>query len=169
MVLWILAALVLAPASYAQVAGPGPAPERPAPEQPLPFSHRLHVTVNKLQCKYCHTMPEPGDFATLPKTQICMGCHSAVKKESPHIRKLTEAHTAGERIRWLPVYRVPDWVFFSHKIHTAVEGVTCETCHGPVGTRDALRREKDISMGACMECHRQNKASNDCKFCHDQR
>jgi hypothetical protein len=142
--------------------------ERPAPTQPLPFSHKTHVA-NGLKCAQCHPIPEPGDFATLPKTDLCMSCHSAVKQDSPHIRKLAAAHAAKERIKWEPVYRIPTWVSFSHRIHTAVEGVTCETCHGPVAQRDVLRREKDISMAACMDCHRQKKASNDCLLCHDQR
>ncbi|MEZ5354741.1 MAG: cytochrome c3 family protein [Bryobacteraceae bacterium] len=162
----LFAAAALAVCCFAQNEAPA---ERPAPQQPLPFSHKQHVSVNGFKCAQCHPMPEPGEFATLPATSVCMGCHTAVKTDSPHIKRLTAAHNAGERIRWAAVYRIPDWVMFSHKIHTAVEGVTCETCHGPVKDRVVMRREKDISMGACMDCHRQNKASNDCRFCHDQR
>jgi hypothetical protein len=67
------------------------------------------------------------------------------------------------------VYRIADWVSFNHKKHLSVEGVTCESCHGMVAERDALAREKDISMAACMDCHRATKASNDCLLCHDHR
>ncbi|MBK9167222.1 MAG: cytochrome c3 family protein [Bryobacterales bacterium] len=141
---------------------------RAAPEQPLPFSHKQHSEVG-LKCAQCHPIPEPGDFATLPKTEICMACHKAVKKDSPHILKLAAWHEQGERIRWAPVYRIPDWVSFSHQRHTAVKDVTCGSCHGPVATRDVLQREKNLSMAACMSCHRATGASNDCVLCHDQR
>lgn len=141
---------------------------RAAPEQPIPFSHKLHASKG-LACKQCHPVPGPGDFATIPKTAFCMGCHSAVKTGSPHIAKLAQFHAENKRVPWVPVYRVPDWVSFNHKKHIGAEGVTCQTCHGPVQEREALRRERDVSMGACMDCHRAKGASNECLLCHDQR
>jgi hypothetical protein len=141
---------------------------RPAPEQPVPFSHKLH-TSKGLTCKQCHPIPEPGDFATIPKPAFCLGCHATVKKESPHIAKIAAAHAGNKRLPWAPVYRVPDWVSFSHKRHVSAEGVTCQTCHGPVQERDVLRREREISMSACMDCHRAKSVSNECLLCHDQR
>jgi len=161
--LWVLSYFLLAAQQL-----PEPKYMRPAPEQPIPFSHKLHIS-NGLDCKQCHPIPDPGDFATIPKTAVCMGCHSSVKKESQHIQKLAAFHAESKRVPWAPVYRIPDYVSFSHKKHTAVPGVTCESCHGPVQTRDVLRRERDISMAACMDCHRATKASNDCLLCHDQR
>jgi len=160
--------LILSLSLAAQTPAPNPQ-ERPAPEQPLPFSHKHHAGTLKLACKNCHAMPEPGDFATLPPTGTCMGCHTSVKTDSPHIVKLAAAHAAKQKIAWARVYRIPDYVGFSHKIHNAVEGVTCETCHGPVVERAVLRREKEINMSACMDCHRRHNASNHCQFCHDQR
>jgi hypothetical protein len=90
-----------------------------------------------------------------------MACHVAVKKESAHIAKLAKFHREGTAVPWARVYQVPAYVAFSHKTHIGVEGVTCQTCHGPVEQRDELRREKDISMAGCMECHRAKEASND--------
>jgi hypothetical protein len=98
-----------------------------------------------------------------------MGCHASIKKDSPLIQKLAAFHTEGKRVPWAPVYRIPDYVFFSHKTHLAVGGVTCENCHGPVQTRDVMRRERDISMAACMDCHRATNASNHCLLCHEQK
>jgi len=141
---------------------------RPAPEQPLPFSHKTHAGVG-VACKQCHPMPDPGDFATIARPPVCMTCHANVKTDSPHIKKLAEFHAAGKRLPWAPVYRIPDWVSFSHKKHTAVEGITCASCHGPVAERAVLQREKDLSMAACMDCHNAKKASNHCLFCHEQR
>lgn len=158
---------LLAAALTAQV--PSPKYERPAPEQPLPFSHKTHATKAGLACKQCHPMPDPGDFATFPATSLCMNCHRAIKTDSPHIAKLAAHHSEGKKLPWVRVYRIPDYVFFNHQRHNAVDGVTCETCHGPVATRDMLRREKDLGMQACMECHRANNAKNECTFCHEQR
>lgn len=148
---------------------PSPRVPRQPVEQPLPFSHRTHIGTAGLACKQCHAMPEPGDFATTPATAVCMSCHQTVKKESPHIGKLAALHKEGKRPAWKPVYRIPDWVSFNHKKHLAAQGVSCETCHGAVALRDVLAREKDISMQACMECHRAKGASNECVVCHDPR
>ncbi len=137
------------------------------PPQPLPYSHRAHLALG-LECKQCHAMPDPGEFATLPETENCMVCHAAVKKESPHIEKLAAFHEAGKKVPWRRVYRIPDYVYFSHKEHVA-KGATCEACHGPVRERDVLRKEKDITMAGCMECHRAAQASLACNYCHATR
>ena len=164
---WLLSTVVAAVSLYGQQP-PEPKSPRAPPVQPLPFSHKLH-TSQGLACKQCHPIPEPGDFATIAKTSFCMGCHASVKKDSPHIAKLAAFHAGNKRVPWAPVYRVPDWVSFSHKRHLSAEGVSCETCHGPVREREALHRERDTSMSACMDCHRAKGASNECLLCHDQR
>jgi hypothetical protein len=140
----------------------------PAPEQPLPFSHSKHIS-NGLECRQCHPMKDPGDFAEIVGTEVCMTCHVAIKTDSPHIQKLTSYHKSGEAIPWQPVYRLPDYLFFSHSVHTKQVGAKCEACHGPVGERQVLARERDISMAACMECHRAKAASIACDFCHETR
>jgi hypothetical protein len=147
---------------------PAPKYTPPPPPQPIPFSHKQHLVMN-LECKSCHEMPDPGDFAGLPSTARCMSCHSEVKRDSPSIQRLAGHHKDGKPVPWARVYRIPDYVFFSHKEHVARGRATCETCHGPVREREVLRKEKDLSMGACMECHRANNASVACDYCHDQR
>jgi hypothetical protein len=137
------------------------------PAQPLPYSHKKHLALG-LACKNCHTSPDPGETMGIPPTSVCMGCHKTVRTGSPAIQKLSKYHEDGEEIQWVRVYRIPSYVFFSHKAH-ADAGAKCETCHGPVATREALFKETDISMGGCMNCHRLNKASNDCAFCHEPR
>jgi Fe-S cluster assembly scaffold protein SufB len=101
-----------------------------------------------------------------PASSFCMSCHASVKKDSPHIARLAAAAKENKPLPWVRVYKIPSYVFFSHRIHVET-GATCQTCHGPVAERDVITKEVDISMGACMDCHRKNKASNDCKFCHD--
>lgn len=148
---------------------PEPKIMRPAPQQPIAYSHKTHAGTLKLECQKCHPIPGDGDFATIPATATCMACHKTVKKESPEIAKLAAADAKGAPIEWARVYKIPDYVSFNHRKHLAAEGVSCETCHGPVKEREVMRREKDISMAACMECHRAKNASVNCTLCHDER
>jgi len=94
-----------------------------------------------------------------------MGCHSTVKADSPEIRKLHEIHKGRQKIGWVRVYKVPDFVFFSHASHLKA-GEQCVTCHGPVEERHVLAQEVSTSMVACMNCHAARKASNECVLCH---
>jgi hypothetical protein len=138
-----------------------------AQTQPVPYSHKTHIAAG-LQCKQCHKNPDPGEMMGFPSSSFCMGCHQSVKKESPHIQKIAASAKENKPLPWVRVYKIPSYVFFSHRAH-AETGAACQTCHGPVAERDVITREVDISMGACMDCHRKNKASNDCKYCHDGR
>jgi Zn ribbon nucleic-acid-binding protein len=145
---------------------PTPVTPKP-PAQPVPYSHKTHVGLG-LQCKNCHTNPDPGELMGIPETKVCMGCHSSIKTDSPHIEKLTNFHKQQKQLPWARVYSIPGYVFFSHRAHMEA-GAKCENCHGQVAQRDALYREGNVTMGACMKCHEQTKASNDCGFCHEPR
>jgi Cytochrome c7 and related cytochrome c/Class III cytochrome C family len=138
------------------------------PEQPLPFSHKAHAGTMKMQCKMCHTNPDPGETEGIPPASTCMQCHSAIKTDSPAIQKLTAYFKNNRPIPWVRVYAIPDFVNFSHRGHVKA-GNTCEDCHGKVAESDQLSREVDISMGGCMNCHKTKNVSIDCTFCHDQR
>ena len=140
----------------------------PVPEQPIPFSHRTHVSKG-LECKQCHPIPEPGDFAEIVATEKCMSCHTSIKADAPAIQKLAAYHQKGEEVPWEPVYLIPDYVFFNHSVHINKAGAECQSCHGPVGEREVLAKERDISMAACMDCHRATGGSLDCAYCHDPR
>lgn len=155
---------ILLAAAAAVWAASGP---ETAPEQPIPYSHRQHVALG-LKCSDCHTMPDPGELMTFPATAKCMTCHASMKTGSPAIEKLASFHREKRPVPWARVYQIPSYVFFSHQAHLEAGG-TCEGCHGPVGERDKLWKERDISMGACMDCHRARKASLDCNYCHESR
>ena len=161
-------ALVGATALLAQTGGYR-SPEEALPlsvdPQPVAFSHRQHAGEAGLECLFCHTGAETGDFAELPTAADCMTCHSAVAAGSPEVRKIAAAAESGEEIPWVPVYRVPDIVFFSHKEHLAA-GEACTTCHGPVETRDVLQKEVSTSMTSCLDCHRERGAPVHCTLCH---
>src|SRR5215831_14329722 len=88
---------LIATALFAQTAPPKYIP--PAPEQPIPFSHRMHIAKG-LECKGCHPVPEPGDFATIPETSKCMSCHRTVKKESAAIQRLAALNAEHKPVEW---------------------------------------------------------------------
>ena len=81
----------------------------------------------------------------------------------------------GKPIEWVRVHNIPDFVYFDHRVHVARE-IACETCHGPVQSMERVRQFSDLSMGWCVDCHRQNAAavggppeehaSTDCASCH---
>jgi hypothetical protein len=133
-----------------------------APQQPLPFSHKLHAGTMKVQCKMCHTSPDPGEMMTVAPASVCMQCHSAIKP----IEKLAAAAKENKEIPWVRVYQIPSYVDFSHRAHLAASA-TCEDCHGKVAEREQLSKEGDISMGGCLKCHYARKVSTNCRFCHE--
>jgi len=142
--------------------------EKTAPEQPIPFSHKTHVAAG-VKCLDCHPIRKPGFAAGIPKETTCMGCHVSVKADSPAIQKLAGFAKSKKEVPWVRIYRIPDYVWFSHDSHHRAAGIACETCHGPVEKRDVLFKEKPTSMAACMDCHTKHNAPNDCNFCHETR
>ena len=146
--------LLLAAASYGQ-------------QQPIPYSHKTHLAMG-LKCTSCHKNPDPGELMTYPAENFCMTCHKTIKADSPHIQKLAAASRENKPIPWVRVYRLPAFVYFSHRVHTQA-GVACETCHGPVRERDVITKEVPNDMHFCMTCHTASKARNDCNTCHEER
>lgn len=138
-----------------------------APIQPIPYSHKQHLALG-LTCRDCHTMPDPGEIMGIPDGTSCMNCHRSIKENSPAIQKLAALAREKRPVPWVRVYQIPSYVEFSHKVHLEA-GALCETCHGPVAERDRLAREGDVSMTGCMNCHRANKASLSCTYCHEER
>jgi len=93
------------------------APHAP-PAQPLPYSHKTHVALS-LECRRCHTNPDPGNQMTFPATTVCMTCHSTIAKEKSAIVKLAEFARSGQPIPWQRVYLVTPGVTWSHRKHLA--------------------------------------------------
>lgn len=168
--MWLSILLLCMAAAWGQVSRTPPkeVPFTPGPpvEQPVPFSHKTHMA-NGLKCLECHAIEEPGDYAGFPAESKCMACHIAIKKDSPHIARIAAAKQSGTPIEWKRVYKLKEFVYFSHEMHHRKAGVACDTCHGAVAERDVLSQEKSVSMYACMRCHEQKKARNDCATCHD--
>jgi c(7)-type cytochrome triheme protein len=103
-----------------------------------------------------------------PAESFCMGCHQAVKANSPHIEMVAAAARENKPLPWVRVYQVPTYVYFSHRVHTAA-AVDCDSCHGPVRERDLITKEVLHNMRSCMACHAATKARNDCRACHEER
>lgn len=141
-----------------------PAPAHPI-DQPLPFSHRKHVQAG-FPCETCHEPLGNSGKMQIPGAAECMNCHQTIKRDSPAIQELVRMREDDRLIAWKPVYKLPDFVYFSHQKHLAAH-VACAVCHGPVGERDQLWQEKEVSMVACVNCHKLRHAPVNCDACHN--
>ena len=149
----------------------------PGPKQPIPFSHALHAGQYQIDCLYCHSGTERSAAAGVPSVESCMGCHSQFGQDLEGVQILKKYWDAQEPIPWEQIHRVPEHVQFKHNRHVAA-GVPCQRCHGAVEEMDKvylssdtiwwpwLLPSKKLEMGWCIDCHRENQASQDCLTCH---
>ncbi len=128
------------------------------PEQPIPFSHKLHTSDLNIDCMYCHNFADKSPYAGVPPTQTCMNCHEhqANKnslKLAPLMRSWNGGGKEGTPIPWIRVHKIPDYAYFDHSAHLSA-GVGCISCHGTVNHMEVVRQVKPLSMGWCLDCHR---------------
>ena len=123
------------------------------PTQPVDYSHKLHAGDMGMDCRYCHVNVERSFVASVPPTQVCMNCHTTVKKDSPLLTPVRDSATTGKPVPWLRVHKVADYVYFDHSRHVT-RGVGCVECHGRIDFMERVRQEMPLSMGWCLECHR---------------
>ncbi len=116
------------------------------------FSHKTHAPL-RMACTKCHSMDGKGGVAGYPGEAECKVCHT----------KFTAAETTFPTTR---VYRLPDFVFFSHRVHADAKA-PCARCHGDVSASDTVKLEVPPFMKMCVDCHRETKASIDCFVCHE--
>jgi hypothetical protein len=146
-----------------------PTAEQPVKPQPIPFSHKLHTQFIR-ECSGCHALaasPTTYPEVSYPPEAKCMQCHETIGKDRPGIKKLADYYKHQRPIPWVQVYELPDFVYFSHKVHYTKAGLGCGVCHGPVAERDVIIREKPINMVVCMACHRERGAPVKCNTCHN--
>jgi mono/diheme cytochrome c family protein len=161
------------------------------PEQPIYYSHEVHAGVNQISCLYCHNGAMQGKHANIPSVNVCMNCHMAIneyakgpalKKEdgtpvdgTAEIQKLysyagwdpaTKTYTGkGKPIEWIRIHNLPDHVYFNHAQHVTVGKQACQTCHGEIQKMGEVYQYSDLSMGWCINCHRESKVQfTDNKF-----
>ncbi|MEE4273990.1 MAG: cytochrome c3 family protein [Thermoanaerobaculales bacterium] len=123
------------------------------PTQPVPYSHALHIGELGMDCRYCHTGVEVAAAAAVPPTQTCMNCHSKVRAESEKLIPVRESYATGMPVEWIRVHDLPDYVYFDHSAHVR-RGVGCVSCHGRIDTMEVVYQAEPLSMGWCLECHR---------------
>ncbi|HTA16802.1 MAG TPA: cytochrome c3 family protein [bacterium] len=183
----ILAALCLFLTPFVQTPGRN---NGYSPQQPIAFSHRLHAGMLQINCQYCHFTAERGPHAGFPAVATCLNCHRFVKGSTPYnqsqIQKLyyyagldangnPDPHLKPQPIPWIKIHVLPAFVRFDHSRHIT-QGVTCQTCHGPIQTMEQVTQYSTLAMGFCINCHRnvdadglhgkKVHASLDCAVCH---
>jgi len=139
---------------------------RPQPAQPIQFPHKIHIA-NGLQCVMCHAGVDQGPDARIPSVKFCMTCHRVIAKDNPEIKKLAAYYNKGQDVPWQRVYGfVPEaHVFFNHAPHIRA-GIQCSQCHGDMSKQTVAVRSVNLTMGYCVQCHQEHKASVDCVTCH---
>src|SRR6185436_2424643 len=128
-----------------------------APVQPIAFSHKIHAGDNHIPCQYCHFAAETSRHAGIPPAGVCMNCHSQLKVASAEVEKLKEAVEQRRPLRWTRIHNLPDFVYFSHSQHVRGGGLACQRCHGPVETMERVSQMAPLTMGWCLDCHRQEQ------------
>lgn len=157
------------------------------PEQPIFFSHKVHAGVNQISCLYCHVGPEEGKHAMIPSLNTCMNCHMNITEYAgePLFREdgsevngtaeIAKLHKAvgfqagatsntwdieagkSKPIEWVKIHNLPDHVYFNHAQHVKAGKIQCQTCHGEIQKMDEVKQFTDLSMGWCINCHRETK------------
>jgi len=140
-----------------------------SPVQPIQFMHDVHVGVERIPCAYCHSSANVSEEAGIPPVGTCMGCHRFVAGTTDAFRTeiqiLMGFAADSQPIPWNRVYSVPAFVQFPHKPHVRA-GVTCAECHGDVAAMTQVSRVTPLTMGWCVNCHRDRQAPDDCATCH---
>ena len=155
------------------------------PKQPIYYSHKVHAGINQINCLYCHGNAWESKSAAIPSVNVCMNCHKAIQtyEKGPKLFDEDGAEINGtaeiaklykyagfdpknaaawdpskaKPIEWVKIHNLPDHVFFSHAQHVRAGNVQCQTCHGEITAMDEVKQVSELSMGWCVNCHRQTK------------
>jgi hypothetical protein len=88
-----------------------------------------------------------------------MNCHVIIREGTNsgkfEIAKVVQAFETGKPLEWTRIHNLPDHVFFSHAVHVSSAKVDCNKCHGEVEKMDLMKQHSDLSMGWCINCHRE--------------
>lgn len=139
-----------------------------APKQPIAYSHKLHAGQYKIDCNYCHTGVNKGKSANIPSANICMNCHGVIKRESPEIQKIYRAIEQDKPIEWVRVHNLPDLAYFNHAQHVNVGGLQCQQCHGEIEKMEVVQQRSSLTMGWCIDCHRQTNVNTEGNAYYDK-
>jgi cytochrome c551/c552 len=161
------------------------------PEQPIFYSHTVHAGINQINCLYCHGGAQESKHANIPSVNVCMNCHMGINEYAKgpklyredgtevdgtaEINKLyqyagwdpakKQYNGKGQPIEWIRIHNLPDHVYFNHSQHVTAGKQNCQTCHGDIQKMDEVYQFSDLSMGWCVNCHRESKVQfTDNKF-----
>ncbi|MCP4686125.1 MAG: cytochrome C [bacterium] len=123
------------------------------PKQPVAYSHKVHAGDLGIDCRYCHTGVETQAQANVPPTRTCMNCHTMVNTDSDKLALVRESFASGRPIEWVRVHNLPDYAYFDHSAHITA-GVGCASCHGRVDQMEEVALVEPLSMGWCLNCHK---------------
>ncbi|QEC41297.1 c-type cytochrome [Pseudobacter ginsenosidimutans] len=152
------------------------------PVQPIYYSHKVHAGTNQINCLYCHGGAMESKQASIPSVNVCMNCHMSINEYTgdpiykedgtevngtAEIQKIYAAagwdpakkqYTGEEKpVEWVKIHNLPDHVFFSHAQHVKAGKVQCQTCHGEINNMHEVKQVAELSMGWCVNCHRETK------------
>ena len=138
-----------------------------AAEQPIGFSHTAHIEKASMQCTDCHSGAKSRDAADIPSIRKCMLCHQFIGQDLPEVVRLAEYWDKQREVPWVRVYGFAKdaAVQFRHAPHARAE-IACSQCHGDVASMTVAKKAVHHTMGTCVQCHRENNASDDCLTCH---
>jgi len=149
------------------------------PIQPIHYSHKIHAGDNGVDCKYCHSSARVSKHSGIPALNVCMNCHKSIYEVAPstateeyskafydgEIQKLYDAvgwddaeqkYTGKTKpVKWVRIHNLPDFAYFNHSQHVSVAGLECQTCHGPVEEMEIMYQFSPLTMGWCINCHRE--------------
>ena len=150
------------------------------PIQPIHYSHKIHAGDNQIECQYCHSSAKKSKHSGIPSLNVCMNCHENIAEYNGEedlekgytrdfytneIKKLykavgwdenSQSYTEDtEPVKWVRIHNLPDFVYFSHAQHVTVAGVDCQKCHGPVEEMEVLYQHSPLTMGWCLNCHKE--------------
>ncbi|MEM9694304.1 MAG: cytochrome c3 family protein [Myxococcota bacterium] len=123
------------------------------PKQPVPFSHALHSGELGMDCRYCHQTVEYAKHSAVPSTETCMACHTRIHTESPKLEPVRQSWESEKPVAWVRIHDLADYAYFDHSAHVQ-KGVGCTSCHGRVDKMEEVYQHERLSMGWCLDCHR---------------
>ena len=143
------------------------------PEQPIAFSHKIHAGDNSIDCNYCHSSARSSKTSGIPSANVCMNCHanitSGTTTGTAEIQKIydaigydpdTRSYIEGyeqQPIQWVRIHNLPDLAYFNHSQHVTVGQLECQECHGAIEEMDVVKQSSELTMGWCVECHRETE------------
>ena len=135
--------------------------------QPISFNHRKHVEDNALTCSTCHQFYEKEAFSGLPSAEDCAVCHLEAQGKSAEELKLVRLLKAGAPLDWIPLFRQPPHVFYSHRRHVIAASSTAASA--TARSRRVWNLRLASSACACRTASTvtvRKGVSADCTTCH---